>query len=97
MIDEVKLRKKNDEEINYILTEPLMKAWTIFEPMLAHVIQLLQCRLLTRCPICFIKLLKIWLDFLHVYIYVKHGIVPLLVDDIMCTRSPNTFILPLKN
>jgi hypothetical protein len=56
MIDEVKLRKKKDEEINYMLSKPLRKAWTIFEPMLAHVIQLLQCRLLTRCSVCFIKL-----------------------------------------
>jgi hypothetical protein len=38
MIDEVKLRKKKDEELNYILSEPLRKAWTTFEPMLAHVI-----------------------------------------------------------
>jgi hypothetical protein len=42
MIDEVKLRKKKDEEINYMLSEPLQKAWTTFEPMLVHVIQLLQ-------------------------------------------------------
>jgi hypothetical protein len=38
MIDEVKLRKKKDEEINYMLLEPLRKAWTSFEPILAHVI-----------------------------------------------------------
>jgi hypothetical protein len=38
MIDEVKLRKKNDEEINYMLSELLRKAWTTFEPMLTHVI-----------------------------------------------------------
>jgi hypothetical protein len=36
MIDEVKLRKKMDEEINYML-EPLQKAWTNFDPMLMHV------------------------------------------------------------
>jgi hypothetical protein len=35
MIDEVKLRKKKDEEINYMLSESLQKAWTTFEPMLA--------------------------------------------------------------
>jgi hypothetical protein len=33
MIDEVKLRKKKDEEINYMLSEPLQKAWTTFESM----------------------------------------------------------------
>jgi hypothetical protein len=77
MIDEVKLRKKKDEEINYLLAEPLCKAWTTFEPMLVHVIQLLQCRLLMRCPVCFIKLLEIWLDFLYVRVHVKDGIVPL--------------------
>jgi hypothetical protein len=38
MIDEVKLRKKKDEEINYILLEPLQKVWATFELMLAHVI-----------------------------------------------------------
>jgi hypothetical protein len=38
MIDEEKLRKKKDEEINYMLSEPLQKAWTIFESMLVHVI-----------------------------------------------------------
>jgi hypothetical protein len=97
MIDEVKLRKKKDKEINYILSEPLQKAWTTFEPMLVHVIQLLQCRLLTRCPIYFVKLLKIWLDFLHVCVHIKYVIVSLLVGDIMCTRSCNTFTLPLKN
>jgi hypothetical protein len=59
MIDEVKLRKKKDEEINYMLSEPLRKALTTFEPMLAHVIQLLQYRLVMRCPICFVKLPKI--------------------------------------
>jgi hypothetical protein len=42
MIDKVKLRKKKDEEINYMLSEPLQKAWTTFDPMLVHVIQLLQ-------------------------------------------------------
>jgi hypothetical protein len=97
MIDEVKLRNKKDEEINYMLSKPLRKAWTTFEPMLAHVIQLLQCRLVTRCVICFVKLLRIWFDFLHVRVHIKHGIVPLLVGDIMCTRSPNTFTLSLEN
>jgi hypothetical protein len=38
MIDEVKLRKKKDEEINYMLLELLQKAWITFEPMLTHVI-----------------------------------------------------------
>jgi hypothetical protein len=65
--------------------------------MLVHVIQFVQCMLLTRCPIYFVKLLEIWLDFLHVHVHVKHGIVSLLVSDIMCTRSPNTFTLLLKN
>jgi hypothetical protein len=81
MIDDIKLRKKKDEETNYILVEPLQKAWATFEPMLVHVIQLLYCRLITRCPICFVKLLEIWLDFLHVRVHVKHGIVLLLVSD----------------
>jgi isopentenyl phosphate kinase len=97
MIDEVKLRKKKDEEINYMLLEPIRKAWTTFELMLVHVIQLLQCRMVMRCPIYFVKLLKIWFDFLHVCVHIKHGIVPLLVGDIICTRSPNTFTLLLKN
>jgi isopentenyl phosphate kinase len=96
MIDEVKLRTKKDEKINYMLPESLWKAWTTFEPMLAHVIQLLQCGLHTRCPICFVKLLKIWFDFYHVHVQIKHGIVPLLIGDIMCSCSPNTYILPLK-
>jgi hypothetical protein len=72
MIDKVKLRKKKDEEINYIAVEPLWKAWITFESMLVHVIQLLQCRLLMRCPIYFIKFLKIWLNFLHVCVHIKH-------------------------
>jgi hypothetical protein len=80
-----------------MLVEPLREAYITFEPMLVHVIQLLQCRLFLRCPICLVKQLKKWLDFLHVYEHVKHEIVPLLVGDIMCTRSPNTFTLPLKN
>jgi hypothetical protein len=53
LIDELQLQKKKDEEINYMLMEPLREAWTTFEPMLAHVIQLLQCRLFTRCPLVF--------------------------------------------
>jgi hypothetical protein len=65
--------------------------------MLMHVIQMFQYRLFMRCPICFVKLLKIWLDILHVYVYVKHEIIPLLVDDIMCTTSTKTFTLLLKN
>jgi hypothetical protein len=96
MIGEVKLRK-NDEEINYMLSEPLQKAWTAFESMLTQVIQLLQCRLLTRYPICFVKLLEIWLDFIYVCVHIKHEIVPLLVGEIMYTRSPNTVSLLLKN
>jgi hypothetical protein len=97
MIDEVKLRKKKGKEINYMLSEPLRKAWTTFEPMLAHVIQLLQCVLHMRCPICFIKLPKIWFDFHHVCVQIKHGIVLLLIGDIMCTCCPNTCTLSLKN
>jgi hypothetical protein len=77
--------------------EPLWEAWTIFDPMLVHGIQLLQCRLSTLFPICLIKHLEIWLDFLHVCVHVKHGIVLLIVRDIMCARSPNTFTLPLEN
>jgi hypothetical protein len=50
-----------------------------------------------RCPIYFVKLLKIWFDFHHVRVQIKHEIVSLLVGDIMCTRSPNTCIIPLKN
>jgi hypothetical protein len=80
-----------------MLVEPLQKVWTTFEPMLAHVIQLLQCRFLMRCLICFVKLLKIWLDFLQVHVHIKHGIISLLVGDIMCTRNPTIFTLPLKN
>jgi hypothetical protein len=38
MIDELRLRKKKDEETNYMLSEPLREAWTTFEPMLPHVI-----------------------------------------------------------
>jgi hypothetical protein len=96
MIDEVNLRKK-DEEINYMLSKPLQIAWTTFDPMLAHVIQLLQFRLVTRCRICFVKLLKIWFDFLHIRAHIKHRIVSLLVGDIMCTRSPNTCTISLKS
>jgi hypothetical protein len=98
VIDELQLGKKKDEETNYLLAEPLRKAWTTFDPMLAHWIQLLQCRLFTSFPICLVKLLEIWFNFLHhVHVHVKHGIVRLLVCDIMCTRSPNTFTLLLKN
>jgi hypothetical protein len=68
-----------------MLEKSLQKAWTTFEPMLMHVIQLLQCRLFMRCPIYFVKLLEVWLDILHVCVHVKHGIVPLLLGDIMCT------------
>jgi hypothetical protein len=57
----------------------------------------LHCRLFTRIPICLVKLVEIWLDFLHIRTHVKHGIVPLLICNIMCTSSSNTFTLPLKN
>jgi hypothetical protein len=77
--------------------EPLREAWTTFDPMLAHEIQLLQCRLSTSFLICLVKQVKIWLDFLHIRVHVKHDIVPLVIHDIMCTRSPNTFTLPLEN
>jgi hypothetical protein len=77
--------------------EPLREAWGTFDPMLMHVIQLLYCRLFMRFPICLVKLVKIWLDFLHVCVHVKHGIVLLLICNIMCTSSPNTFTLLLKN
>jgi hypothetical protein len=97
MIFELKLGKKNEEEINYMCAEPLREAWATFDPILAYVIQLLQCRLFTRFPICLVKLVEIWLDFLHICIQVKYGIVSLLVHNIICTSSPNTFTLPLKN
>jgi hypothetical protein len=97
MIDEVKLTKKKDEEINYMMSEPLPEAWTTFEPMLMHVVELLQCGLHTRCPICFVKLLKIWFDFHNVHAQIKHGIVSLLISDIMCTFSPNSCTILLKN
>jgi hypothetical protein len=80
-----------------MLVEPLRDAWTTFDPMLMHVIQFFQCRLYTRIPIYLVKLLKIWLDLIHVRVHVKHGIVPLLVPDKMCIRSFNTFTLPSKN
>jgi hypothetical protein len=38
--------------------KPLQEAWTTFDPMLAHGIQLLQC-------------IEISLDFLHVSVHVK--------------------------
>jgi hypothetical protein len=79
-----------------MLVEPLRGAWTTFELMLAHVIQLLKYRLFMRCPICLVKLLEIWLNFLHARVHVKHGIDSLLFGDIMCTRSPNSFTLTLK-
>jgi hypothetical protein len=65
--------------------------------MLVHGIQLLQYRLSTSFPICLVKHVEIWLDFLHVCVHVKHGVVPLVVHDMMCTRSSNTFTLPLEN
>jgi hypothetical protein len=77
--------------------EPLHEAWATFDSMLAHVIQLFQCRLFTSFPIYLVKLLKIWYDIFHIRIHVKHGIVPLLVRNKMCTSSPNTFTIPLKN
>jgi hypothetical protein len=65
--------------------------------MLVHGIQLLQYRLSTLFLIYLVKHVKIWLDFLHVRVHVKHGIVSLLVYDIMCTRITNTFTLLLEN
>jgi hypothetical protein len=53
LIDELQLRKKKDEEMNYMLAGPLQEAWTTFELMLAQVIQLLRCWLFTRCPLVF--------------------------------------------
>jgi hypothetical protein len=66
MIDEVKLRVKKDEEINYMLSELLQKGWTTFKHMLTHVIHLIQCGLHRDVQYAFIKLLKIWFDFHHV-------------------------------
>jgi hypothetical protein len=87
MIDEVKLRKKKDEEINY-MSEPLQKAWTNFEPVLAHVTQLFQCRWHMRCLIYFVKLLKIWFDLHLVHVQIKHRTVQLLVGDISALVAP---------
>jgi hypothetical protein len=72
------------------------EAWTTFGPLLVHVIQLFYCRLFTRFLICLIKFVEIWLNFLYIYIHVKHDIVSLIVCNIMCTNSPNTFTLLLK-
>jgi hypothetical protein len=80
-----------------MLEEPLQEAWTTFDPMLVHEIQLLQCMLFTLFPIYLIKHVEIWLDFLYVCVHMKYGIVPLLIRDIMCIRSINTFTLPLEN
>jgi hypothetical protein len=77
--------------------ESLHEAWATFDPMLTHVIQLLQCRLFTSFLIYLVKLVKIWFDFVHIRIHVKHGRVPLLICNKMCTSSPNTFTLPSKN
>jgi hypothetical protein len=77
--------------------EPLREAWATFGPMLTHVIQLLHCMLFMRFPICLVKLVEIWLGFLHICIHVKIGIVPLHICNKMSTSSPNTFILPLKH
>jgi hypothetical protein len=77
--------------------EPLHEAWATFDPMLAHVIQLIHCRLFTRFPICLVKLIEILFDFLHIHIHVKHGIVTHLVCNIMRTSISNTFTLRLKN
>jgi hypothetical protein len=97
MTFELKLKKKKEEEINYMCAEALHEAWATFDLMLVLVIQFLHCRLFTRFPNCLVKLVKIWLDFLHIRIHVKHGIVPLLVRNKMCTSSPNIFTLSLKN
>jgi hypothetical protein len=85
------------KEIHYMCAEPLHEVWATFDPLLVYVIQLLHYRLFMRFTICIIKLVEIWFDFLHIRIHVKHGIVLLLVCNIMCTNSPNTFTLPLKN
>jgi hypothetical protein len=39
--------------------------------MLAHEIQMLQCRLSTSFPICLVKHVEIWSDLLHVRVHVK--------------------------
>jgi hypothetical protein len=46
--------------------KPLHEAWLTFDPMLEHVIQLLHYRLYTRFSIWLVKLVEIWLDFLHI-------------------------------
>jgi hypothetical protein len=63
--------------------EPLHEAWATLDPLLVHVIQLLQFRLFTLFPLYLVKLLKIWYDFFHICIHVKHGIVPLSVHNKM--------------
>jgi hypothetical protein len=97
MIFELQLGKKKEQEINYMCAEPLHKAWAIFDPIIVHVTQLLHYRLFMRFPISLVKLVEIWLDFLHIRIHIKHGIVPLLVHNKICTSIPNTFTLPLRN
>jgi hypothetical protein len=83
-------------EINYMCAETLHKSWATFDLMLAHVIQLLHCSLFMRFPISLVKLVEIWLDFLHIRIHVKYGIVPLLICNKMYTCNPNTFTILMK-
>jgi hypothetical protein len=91
-------KEKRGEAKNYMYVESLREACPTFDPMLAHGIQLLQCRLSTLFPIYLIKHVEIWLDFLYVRVHITHGIVLLLVRDIMCALgAPNIFTIPLKN
>jgi hypothetical protein len=97
VIDERELEMKKDEAKNTCKRNHFGKLGSPLTPILVHGIQLLQCRLSTLLPIYLVKQLEMWLDFLHVRVYVKHGIVPLVIHDIMCIRNPNTFTLPLEN
>jgi hypothetical protein len=77
--------------------EPLREAWATFDFMFTLVIQLLYYRLFTRFLIYLVILVEIWFDCLHIRMHVKRDIVSLLVHNKMCTSSPNTFTLLLKN
>jgi hypothetical protein len=66
-----------------MLAKPLHKAWATIDPMLAHFVQLLDCRLLMRFPMYLMKCVEICFDFLYVHLHVKHGIVTFLVRNKM--------------
>jgi hypothetical protein len=95
VIDEREMKKGQNKKLHVGGTTS--GSLDTFDPMLAHEIQLLQCRLSTLFPIYLVKHVEILLHFLHVRVHVKHGIVLLVIHDIIYTRSTNTFTLPLKN